>query len=658
MAEAAGRKQTISEIAAEEVFERSNEVHCIRCREPFVVEELGSKGSWQCPHCERQNPNLFYYFLMIGVLFAIDIVVNLVFLVLYMKLVRPDIQVFYVMWAAGHMLLTGYALIAIYGDRHSYGLIPLRYMIPVIFASAVGQSIVYQVEFSVINAIVGAIIFGGTAAFIAYSYYLSFRMVEGHRAEESIIRPVYSMISIALNVVLLLIFTTIVLKSQPRTPGNSKFDLGKEGGYVPTSLDAKDVEEEIPEIEDFEEEDPVIKPESSEVEFPETREAIIYESPSSITIRTKKQEESVRKVHKQIERKAKYQQRKDRDYAREIGGGTDEAEMAVLKALRWLKKRQNRDGSWGELPFEATMTGVALLAFLGHGEDHTSEEFGNTVRSAIYWFVDEQDDKGYFAEAKKAYQHGIASYAMMEAYGMTGLEDLRPVVVDALNRIIEGQTKAGGWVYRYRTGQLPGEPIGDTSVTGWQVQALKAAHAAGITFSDGRLSNAMRLAINNLKRVSAEKGGTFGYTGRGGNWKEDYAMTAVGTLCMQLLGQFNSREVKAALRQMKENYRFDWKETVGGRLSMPLYSWYYATQAFYQATDDPRTNIYWKFWNPQMQRTLLHEQKGDGHWPSPAKSKEPTHVAGKKNAEVWSTALCCLMLEVYYRYLPTYRLVE
>ncbi len=309
MAETSKRKQTLREIAAEEVFERHNEVYCVRCRETFVVEELTTKHSWQCPHCEKQNPNLYFYFMMIGVLLAINIITNLTFLVLYMRAVMEDVNVLYVMWSAAHMLLIGYVLIAIYGDRHSYGLIPLRYLIPIIYISTIASAAVYQIELSMVNIVVGVIIFGGVGAFLSYAFYLSHRMVKGHAAEEAIIRPVYSIISIILNVLLLLLFTTIAIKTSRRTPGTSSMDFGREGGYVPSSLDAQNLMEEIEQLreEEIEIMDPEIKPDLMELETPEIREVIEYEAATSTRFITKKEEEEARqKVSKKPKRKRNY----------------------------------------------------------------------------------------------------------------------------------------------------------------------------------------------------------------------------------------------------------------------------------------------------------------------------------------------------------------
>ena len=53
----------------------------------------------------------------------------------------------------------------------------------------------------------------------------------------------------------------------------------------------------------------------------------------------------------------------------------------------------------------------------------------------------------------------------------------------------------------------------------------------------------------------------------------------------------------------------------------------------------------WKAWNAKMLPMLISNQQADGHWESGS-----THGA----SPVYDTTLCCLCLEVYYRYLPTY----
>jgi hypothetical protein len=74
------------------------------------------------------------------------------------------------------------------------------------------------------------------------------------------------------------------------------------------------------------------------------------------------------------------------------GSGT---EGAVLRALRYLKKNQNSDGSWGK--DKVAMTSIALLSYLAHNDTPSSPEFGSTVKSAIQFITNAQQSNGHFA---------------------------------------------------------------------------------------------------------------------------------------------------------------------------------------------------------------------------------------------------------------------
>ena len=71
-------------------------------------------------------------------------------------------------------------------------------------------------------------------------------------------------------------------------------------------------------------------------------------------------------------------------------------EIAVIKALEWLKRKQNPDGSWG--PNKTAMTGLGLLTFLAHGETTSSEKYGQTVEKAIRFLISQQDAEGRFCK--------------------------------------------------------------------------------------------------------------------------------------------------------------------------------------------------------------------------------------------------------------------
>ena len=58
---------------------------------------------------------------------------------------------------------------------------------------------------------------------------------------------------------------------------------------------------------------------------------------------------------------------------------------------------------------------------------------------------------------------------------------------------------------------------------------------------------------------------------------------------------------------------------------------------------------HWREYNKTYQEVVADAQEKDGSWPAVT-----GHAGGMGAAEgkIYSTALCTLMLEVYYRYLP------
>ena len=323
--------------------------------------------------------------------------------------------------------------------------------------------------------------------------------------------------------------------------------------------------------------------------------------------------------------------------ARRAHGGSQSGEDAVLRALRWLKTHQDDNGAWAKSDptHPPAMAGLALLAFLAHGETPASPEFGVTVERVMKYLLSVQKSTGMFADGGSAYGHGIDTYAISEAYAMTKIVSLKEAMEKGIKVVIDGQQKNGGFFYAYGQGERS-----DLSVAGWQFQALKAAKMAGA--SNPGLDAAIVKAINFLEKnafASAGEnsgfvyGSTQGVAPKGGATP---SMTAVGTLCLQLLGRGNSPCVTAGL-QFSERVQPQWPASKDGKGTVPMYTWYYLTQAKFQ-----KGGKVWDSWNSAFSREIIANQKADGHW-----------EGGDHGGVVYSTTLCTLMLEVYYRYLPS-----
>jgi len=312
-------------------------------------------------------------------------------------------------------------------------------------------------------------------------------------------------------------------------------------------------------------------------------------------------------------------------------------ESAVIKALEWLKRKQNPDGSWG--PNKTAMTGMALLTFLAHGETTSSEEYGETVEKAIRYLISQQDAEGRFCKTDNQpgpYAHGVATYAISEAYGLTRIPSLKPVMEKAVQIILNGQQPKGGWNYNYSKGARR-----DTSVAGWQIQALKSAYIAGA--ENPGLHAALEKAVEDLKSVQDPESGRFYYTDKASH-KTD-SITGIAVLCMQLLGHAKDREARAGLQALTGT-SCNWRKPD----PWPLYAWYYLTQAkFHQGGQT------WSGWNSKFARVYVKNQNEDGSWTSPGANSEHQHGKEVNLGPVYSTTLAALTLQVYYRFLPTYK---
>ncbi|MFT6863939.1 MAG: hypothetical protein ACJAVK_002501 [Akkermansiaceae bacterium] len=324
------------------------------------------------------------------------------------------------------------------------------------------------------------------------------------------------------------------------------------------------------------------------------------------------------------------------------GGGTEKCEDAVVASLRWLKESQNKDGSWtGSQP--VAMTGLALLAYLGHCETAGSEEFGESVLSAITYLVDKaMKNNGKLAVDFKdnhwCYEHAIAVYALAEAYTLCvksfgeNINQLEDAVMASGQFLINSQNSNGGWAYAYveEGGHV------DTSIVGWQLQALKACKFTGLDFAN--LKRCAKNGISYMETMQAPSG-AFGYsspTQRG----DGTTLAAVGALCFQIWESSASREARKAVKFMDKNMKFDWATA-----DSDLYGHYYAAQCMINNGGKE-----WERYNALFRDQVLNNQNKDGSY------KPVSAGHGLKGnggfTEHYRTCLATLMLETYYRFLP------
>jgi hypothetical protein len=312
-------------------------------------------------------------------------------------------------------------------------------------------------------------------------------------------------------------------------------------------------------------------------------------------------------------------------------------EAAVIKALEWLKNHQEADGSWG--PNKPAMTGLGLLTFLAHGETPASEKYGPTVEKAIRWLASNQREDGKFCDTDPqpgVYAQAIATYAVSEAYGVTRIPALKSVMEKAVKVLLDGQQAGGGWDYGYKKTARR-----DTSVSGWNIQAMKAAYIAGA--SNPGLKEGLNKAIQDLKSAFIPETGMFYYSGPDSH--RTHSITAVAVLCLQLTGNADSKEARAGLQALQDA-DVDYQKPP----PWAMYAWYYITQAKFHHGGSG-----WSSWNDKFARAYVRAQNPDGSWTAAGANVPEGEGREVNNGPVYSTTLAALTLQVYYRLLPTYK---
>jgi len=159
-----------------------------------------------------------------------------------------------------------------------------------------------------------------------------------------------------------------------------------------------------------------------------------------------------------------------------------EVSASILETLRWLKQMQNPDGGWtceGSKKAHNAVSGFAMLVFVLSGcTDMRPPEFSETVKKGIEYIIS-QNDNGSFrrGSAEHMYTQGIMTMAACEAARRMERPSLQQAVrgaaQDGVNYICSKQSDVyGGFTY--------GGPGQDMSVTGWNIQAIRAGINAGL----------------------------------------------------------------------------------------------------------------------------------------------------------------------------------
>jgi HEAT repeat protein len=368
-------------------------------------------------------------------------------------------------------------------------------------------------------------------------------------------------------------------------------------------------------------------------------------------------------------------------------GISKKTEAAVERGLSWLARHQDMNGGWSGDQFtdrcglyygkkcqvgarlggwDIGMTGISLLAFYGAGYRPNQGPYKDTVLRAQVYTAARQGPDGDFGGQEDligGYTRPIATIALAEAYGTSQDPEYVERARRSVAHIIRIQYDDAGWRYRLG-GQFPG----DTSVTGWNAWAIATAKKFGIPVDAMGLEGSNTLIemfsspvtqdeefYNTDPRYFFEvgRGQEFEhFTGYNAREASRPPMTAIGLIVRIFMGRQRSHPycIGAANRLLQSIPEYDGKTikyTAGAEY--PAYYWYYASLAMYQMG-----GRFWRQWSkplltegiPNMQ--VQGDECAHGSWDS----GNLDSIGGR----VYTTAMCVLTLETFYRYLPALQL--
>lgn len=294
-----------------------------------------------------------------------------------------------------------------------------------------------------------------------------------------------------------------------------------------------------------------------------------------------------------------------------------QVDMIYERGLRYLSEKQNSQGYWDDgAGSEPGVVGLCVAAFLAHGEDPNNGPYAKVISKGIDYIISQQSSaNGYIGSSM--YNHAFATKALAESYGVIEHPKVEKALEQAVELILSSQKRNRFGAWRY----TPDSRDADTTVTGCQVVSLFAARNAGMPVPDDAIKKA-------LAYLASCRGGdgSYGYTSAAGGKP---TLTAIGSLCLSLAKERESKGYAASLAYLKKN--LDYRDRY-----YPYYYEYYMSQALFHAD----TEI-WEEWNSRNIRYLATIQSPNGSFPG-------------NQGQAFSTAGALLSLALNYRYLPIY----
>ncbi len=339
---------------------------------------------------------------------------------------------------------------------------------------------------------------------------------------------------------------------------------------------------------------------------------------------------------------------------------TTESDQALHRGLDWLAANQGPDGNWQSN--DLGLVSMGALAFMSAGYAPGRGKYGKHVQRALDYVVNNAKPSGKLniSHAQRdMYNHGLATFVLGQAHGMTTRPDkrLNTVLDRALRLISNTQAEDGGWDYRAGR-QARGH---DLSIAVMQAKALRSAMDSGLEVPP----EVIDAAIKSVREHYSPKGrgrnvpeaeqmkfpGQFTY-GKGGGGGT-IAMAAAGVVCLQEFGQYddwrigkNMEIIAAAIQRLPQ------AKSRNGTMPFDAYTFYYVGQALYQVGDEYWDDNYAKVRDYLVASQMLSPGNPATHGAWVDRGARGGGRVGGKPGQLYGTAVSCFVLGIPNRYLP------
>jgi len=328
---------------------------------------------------------------------------------------------------------------------------------------------------------------------------------------------------------------------------------------------------------------------------------------------------------------------------------TEAQKASAEKAVKWLLKAQNRDGSWGldaNTPGDITCTALAGMALMecGTTERDGDPEKVKALRGAVKYILKAaRNNRGDIEKAETTLIQGklgrrvhnfFAVIFLTQLYGMRspgvgsdsgdGNADLREIIYRLSDVIAKSQESDGSWHK---------DTWGSLKATGMAWMALRSAASTSVPIQNAAVDKTVKF----IRQQYNTRTKLYDCGGKLQSYQALYA-TATCVRVMEGMGDGNTKECQDAADTFIQSCKSgDW-----GRIFLTIEGEDYLSAVVMTHALIHRDDNRWQTWFGYIREALMKRQNADGSWVTTA------CITGR----TFATACAALTLNAPNRLIP------